>query len=259
MLHYEVHDNNKDNWVVFVHGIGGSTKTWKRQIDDFSAKYNLLLLDLHGHGKSESGGKVSVAMVNDEIKEVMDYLGISKADFVGMSLGTLVIAQFAIRYPQYVGSIVLGGAVLKVEGIYKCGMWLANHIKHMLPSHMTYSMFANIVIPAKWHKKSRKIFLSESKKLTRESFLSWMEYLSVSLHPKDMVEKLKALKIKIFFISGDRDTCFIDGVKHIVDELKNSKLKILENCGHVCTIERSQDFNKEALLFFDKQHLCYAS
>ena len=50
MLKYEVIDNQKEEWVVFVHGIGGSTKTWGKQIDEFSENYNLLLLDLPGHG-----------------------------------------------------------------------------------------------------------------------------------------------------------------------------------------------------------------
>ena len=46
MLKYEAIDNQHEEWVVFVHGIGGSTKTWNRQIEDFSQRFNLLLLDL---------------------------------------------------------------------------------------------------------------------------------------------------------------------------------------------------------------------
>ena len=52
ILKYEIIDNQKEDWVIFVHGIAGSTKTWKQQIDDFSKKYNLLLLDLPGHGNN---------------------------------------------------------------------------------------------------------------------------------------------------------------------------------------------------------------
>ena len=50
MLKYEIIDNKAEEWVVFIHGIGGSTKTWNKQIDAFSENYNLLLLDLPGHG-----------------------------------------------------------------------------------------------------------------------------------------------------------------------------------------------------------------
>ena len=47
MLKYQAIDNQKEEWVVFIHGMGGSTKTWARQIEAFSKSYNLLLLDLH--------------------------------------------------------------------------------------------------------------------------------------------------------------------------------------------------------------------
>lgn len=254
MLNYEVYNNEKNNWIVFVHGIGGSTLTWKKQIDDFSQHYNLLLLDLHGHGKSKEQGKVSVKLVNEEIKEVLDYLHIDKADFVGMSLGTIVIAQFAVKYPKYVNAIIFGGAVLQVDGIYKFAMRIANKIKYILPKRVTYRMFANILIPAKWHKKSRSIFLRESKKLTRKTFLSWMKYTSISIKPKEMIDKLKKLNIKIFFISGDHDTCFIKSVKKIVNNMKTAKLEVFKDCGHVCTIEKSNQFNKSAISFLNVCH-----
>lgn len=255
MLNYEIYDNEKDKWIVFVHGIGGSTLTWKKQIEDFSHNYNLLLLDLYGHGKSPKNEKITVKTVNDSIKEVLDHLNIEKADFIGMSLGTIVIAQFAVKYPKYVGSIIFGGAVLRVDGIYKLGMRIANKIKYLLPKRVTYRMFAQLIIPAKWHEKSRSIFLKESKKMTRENFLSWMQYTTVALNPKDIVERLKRLNIKIFFITGDHDSCFISGVKKLARDIKNSKLKILSNCGHVCTIEKYKEFNIEALKFLKCYHL----
>ena len=47
--------DEKCDWLVFIHGFGGSTKMWKRQIDSFKDKFNLLILDLPGHGKSKEG------------------------------------------------------------------------------------------------------------------------------------------------------------------------------------------------------------
>ena len=44
LLKYEIVDNNKEDWVVFIHGIGGSTKTWKKQVESFSKKFNLLFI-----------------------------------------------------------------------------------------------------------------------------------------------------------------------------------------------------------------------
>ena len=70
MLNYKIYDNQKDFWVVFLHGIGGSTKTWLRQIKSFSDKYNLLMIDLPGHGESQDiGDKVDI---NDVLKNLQE-------------------------------------------------------------------------------------------------------------------------------------------------------------------------------------------
>ena len=52
MIHYKKKDNGKNDWVVFIHPLGGSSVTYYKQLKDFQKDFNLLLIDLHGHGKS---------------------------------------------------------------------------------------------------------------------------------------------------------------------------------------------------------------
>ena len=56
MIHYKEYSNNnsKRQWITFVHGAGGSSAIWKKQIPYFSKAFNLLLVDLSGHGYSTS-------------------------------------------------------------------------------------------------------------------------------------------------------------------------------------------------------------
>jgi pimeloyl-ACP methyl ester carboxylesterase len=253
MLNYKIHDNNSTNWVVFLHGIGGSTETWKKQIGAFK-EYNLLLIDLPGHGKSECHEKITIKGVNESIKEVLDHLHIIKADFVTLSLGTLVAAHFAVKYPTYVGSIIMGGAVIKVEGIYKVLMQTIQVIKRFLPHRLLFNVMAKIMLPKKNHKKSRKIFIRESLKMTRKMFLSWVSYIAEITNPDKLLKKLKELHVKMFFISGDEDRCFLDGTKKVVAYLSKPKLYIIKKCGHVCSIEKYNEFNTEAVGFLNTYH-----
>ncbi|MBQ8806065.1 MAG: alpha/beta hydrolase [Bacteroidaceae bacterium] len=256
MLNFEKYRHEtSDLWVVFIHGMGGSTLTWKKQLDQFQQEYNLLLIDLPGHGKSQDvQGHFTHKEVNDEIKRVLDYVGIQNADFVGMSLGTLVIMNFAVAYPTYVNSIILGGAIINVQGIYSHLMNIAEVIKEFLPKKATYRVFAEIIMPSKWHKKSRDIFFREAKKLSRPNFLAWMDYITNVSKQKEIMSKLKALKIPTLFVSGDHDSCFIEGIKKLSSKLSSAKLVILEKCGHVCTIERWRDFNQQALSYLQQLH-----
>ena len=251
MLNYQVCRNNSNSpWVIFLHGIGGSIATWKKQIDAFK-NYNILLLDLPGHGKSETKEDITVKSVNDSIKEVMDHLHISKADFVALSLGTLVALHFAIKYPKRVKTIVLGGSILNIEGFYKFLMKLTCAVKRMIPYRLLFNILAKILLPKKNHKLSRKIFIRESQKLNRKTFLAWLNYIKEIMHPENIMNKLKSLKIKMFFISGDEDICFLSGTKKVSDALTQSEIHIIEKCGHVCSIEKASEFNTECLRFLN--------
>lgn len=251
MLNYTKYDNNKNKWVVFVHGIAGSTLTWKRQIEDFSREYNLLLIDLPGHGDSQ-GFKlehINPFKLSKSIKEILDCESINSASFIGMSMGTLVIAHFAITYPSYVEAIVFGGAAIKVQGIYKGLMKITQAIKNILPKTFLCKTLSFVMMPKSNHKKSRQIFLRESKKINKENFLAWVEFLKATINPEQIFQKLNKTEIKTIFISGDEDNCFVKGAKSICNKMKNAKFSIIKKCGHVCTIERAKEFNCMALGF----------
>ena len=54
MINYTIYENsNSKQWVTFVHGAGGSSSIWFKQIRDFQKHFNVLLLDLRGHGNSK--------------------------------------------------------------------------------------------------------------------------------------------------------------------------------------------------------------
>ena len=249
MLKYEIIDNHAEEWVVFVHGLGGSTRTWQRQVDSFSRDYNLLLLDLPGHGRNAEKviHKVDAQKLHTGIKETLDHLNIDRAHFVGLSLGTIVIANFAIRYPDYVETIILGGSTLKLSGIYKRALILANRIKRLVPYEFLYKFFAWFMMPRKTHKKSRMIFLREVVKLRKETLFAWMEYLMCSLNPDKMLSKLDFLGKRILFISGDEDHCFIKDAMSIAKRMRSTEIQIIKKCGHVCSIENWKAFNRIAL------------
>ena len=55
MLKFKTHINNKNNdWVTFLHGFGGSSNIWHKQVRELSKHHNLLFIDLRGHGKSNN-------------------------------------------------------------------------------------------------------------------------------------------------------------------------------------------------------------
>ena len=119
MLHYSryIHQTSSE-WVTFVHGAGGSSSIWFKQVRDYAKHYNVLLLDLRGHGNSKPTIKrafekrYTFDSIVDDIIEVLDYEKIKSSHFIGISLGTILIRQLAENHPERVSSMIMGGAIM---------------------------------------------------------------------------------------------------------------------------------------------------
>lgn len=152
MLYYKtyLHKSTKNSWVTFVHGAGGSSAIWFSQIRAFQKEFNVLTIDLRGHGKSKSTHpKDSYRFTNiaDEVVEVIDFLKIEMSHFVGVSLGTIVIMDIGHRYPSKVHSLVLGGAVMYLNMRAQILMHLGVVFKKIIPYLWLYRLFAYVIMP----------------------------------------------------------------------------------------------------------------
>jgi pimeloyl-ACP methyl ester carboxylesterase len=147
VLNYKIYNTGKKEWLVLVHGISGNISTWDSQVDDLKEKYNLLLLDLPWHGKSKINGKLTKETMNEEVKNVLDKEGITKAHFIGLSLGSLVVSQFAIKYPEYIDRLIFAGSVIQVRLLCKAIVAIAEPFRFILPYKLIYNLAIAIIVP----------------------------------------------------------------------------------------------------------------
>jgi pimeloyl-ACP methyl ester carboxylesterase len=98
--------------LILVHGFTASFEVnWDGAKDLLAAHYQVIGLDLRGHGKSgkpHDAESYGVQMVED-ITRLMDHLGIGQAHVAGYSLGSIVALKMAVLHPDRLYSIVLGG------------------------------------------------------------------------------------------------------------------------------------------------------
>ncbi len=258
VINYSVYENNNSNeWVTFVHGAGGSSSIWFKQIRDFQKHYNVLLLDLRGHGNTKSTLKKAFkqkytfsALAND-ILEVLDHLQIKESHFVGISLGTILIRQLAENNPERVKSMILGGAILKMNFRSQILMKLGNVFKYVLPYLVLYKLFAFVIMPKKNHKQSRLLFINEAKKLYQKEFIKWFK-LTAEINPVLKWFRQVELNIPTLYVMGEEDYMFLPSVRQVVEKhYKSSKLFVIEQCGHVVNVEKPIIFNEAVIAFLN--------
>lgn len=249
MLYYRKKDNGKKDWVVFIHPLGGSSVTYYKQLKTFQEKFNLLLIDLHGHGKSNKG--INGMEVNDIAKDIIDIINhenIQSAYFVGMCLGNVVVDLIYENYPHRIKSIVYGAAVKDITFFNSMLLKLGDMFKHFIPHSALYKLFALIMMPKKNHEESRKLFVKEAKKMKRNDFLDWYN-LIISNQNFYNKREIKKDYIKKLYIFGSQDHLFISKAKGYVEKDENSQLHIIDGVGHMCNIDGYREFNEMAINF----------
>ena len=257
MLHFKTFlRKEKSSWVTFVHGAGGSSSIWYKQLRDFKKKHNVLLIDLRGHGKSKSPiyqklKSYTFDAISDEVIEVLDHLKIKKSHFVGISLGTIIIREIAERFPKRCESMILGGAVMKLNFRGQVLMRLGVLLKSIIPYLLLYKFFAIIIMPRKKHRESRNLFINEAKKLYQKEFKRWFTLVS-EVNPLLALFRIKDSGIPTLYVMGEEDHMFLPAISKLVKNHLSSELFVIPNCGHVVNVEQPEIFNSQVLKFIKK-------
>ncbi|MEM6735776.1 MAG: alpha/beta hydrolase [Bacteroidota bacterium] len=257
LLNHEVYlvDTNA-KWIVFLHGAGGSIATWNKQIEAFKPFFNLLLIDLRDHGDSKDiqpeYKEYSFQMVSEDIKKVMKEVEISKAHFVTLSFGSILIQDFTMRYPEALDKIVVVGGVFSGTPFIRAFVFAARFFNLFLSYRTMYRIFSYVLMPYKRNQKARTVYQQYAARLTQKEYLKWIglyyEFFNLlkTYHERNSDHDM-------LIIMGEDDYVFLDGAKKLAENQPNTELHILPKVGHIANIEAPKAFNALAVNFLKDQ------
>ena len=105
------YDAGRGKPLVLLHGNGEDSSYWKAQIPEFTRFFRVIAVDSRGHGASEAGTRgLSFELMAQDLKTLLDTLGIQKAHILGFSDGGNLAIKFALMFPTYVDKLILTGA-----------------------------------------------------------------------------------------------------------------------------------------------------
>lgn len=253
LLHHEVHRHHPDaEWLVLIHGAGGSTVTWKRQVPVLGQHHNLLLVDLPGHGQMAGRSNTEPHYTFDHIAQriwaVVDHVGIGRAHLVGVSLGTVIALTMREQRPQRVASLVNGGAILRLSKRLKVLATASLALAKVIGYPAFYRLSATIMMPRRNHEASRRVFIRESRVLSTAEFRKWTAmYRGLNATLKHLFAQ--ASDIPHLLVMGAQDHLFLEEAQAYARLHTGVQLEVIPRCGHVVTIERADAFNASCLAF----------
>lgn len=247
-------NKQSDEWCVFIHGAGGSSAIWHKQVKAYAENFNVLLIDLRGHGKSKDIKPVknySFQIIAEDVIEVVEFNKIESAHFIGVSLGTIIIYQLFDLKPSIVKSMVFSGAITRLNIKSRLLLKIGRILNPFLPYMALYSLLSKIIMPKKNHKDSRLLFVNEAKKVMTKEFNRWFKLTARLTSYLNSVKHLDNNKPTLY-IMGSEDHMFLTPVKKIIELNPKIKLNIIPNCGHVVNIEQPEVFNDLSINFIRK-------
>jgi len=252
MINYKIYKNEaSSSWVTFIHGFGGNMSFWSKQIDNFQKHFNLLLIDLRGHGDSKNLSQkenYSLDLAADDILHLLDYLNIRKTSMVGLSFGTVIINTFAAKNPSRINKIVFTGAILKLNAYLMLLLNLGRFFSYFISYNELIKVFAKTIMHTKTQDDLLMLVKREGKGLSQEEFDKWKACLPTLKQKLSELNEVKFDIEKLYFM-GEDDRMFLPHVKRSIKMNICETLIIVKNCGHIVNLEKPEVFNNEAIKF----------
>jgi pimeloyl-ACP methyl ester carboxylesterase len=225
--------------ILLMHGSGLTHIVWSLHEQFYSSQgFNVLSVDIPGHGNSEGPALTSIEEISDWIKILMTKIHIKKIIIIGHSQGGLVGIDFASRYPELTDKVVLVAASYKMP------------VNQDLIDLAEAGDEKSILLMMKWGYEGSKAFIGGNpvKKIIN-SARDIREILAVDLNAcnnyKNGENAIKKINCPTLCIFGDLDKMVPVkvGLKMTV-QIKNSETKIISNCGHMIIFEKAFEMRK---------------
>lgn len=104
---YEVAGDPDATSLIFLHGIGGAARAWRRQLSAFGGRYRAIAWDMPGYGGSAPLAKVSIAALAAALRQFLEQIEAIRPILVGHSIGGMIVQEWLVQNPLAARSIVL--------------------------------------------------------------------------------------------------------------------------------------------------------
>jgi len=257
-LYYEVAGTGPP--LVLIHGFTLDTRMWDDQFEAFSKHYRVVRYDMRGYGQSALPVLGEGYSHADDLRALLDHLGITKTHVIGLSMGGSVAVNFTIEYPERTMSLITVDTTL--GGFPRSEEWRA---------------FLGMIFS-----KARQAGVETSKKLflNSELFQPALENPEVAARLAEMVlsysgwsllnppgpeisleipaaKQLNKIDVPTLVIVGERDLPDFHDIADALDRgiLKATKV-VIPGVGHMANMEAPEKFNEVVLSFLSEINTC---
>jgi pimeloyl-ACP methyl ester carboxylesterase len=249
LLHYETTGQGRP--LVFIHGLGSSTRDWEYQVDDFSRSYEVITFDLRGHGQSDKPpGPYSIPMFAEDTAALLKELGVGSAHVVGVSLGGAVALQLALDHPELVKTLTVVNSAPAMHGS-------PEQIKQEVDRRV--AIVQQVGMRAMGEALAPNLFPDPEQTDLRTTFVErWAEndpraYIDAtrSVAEWNVLDKVTSIECPTLVIAAEYDYSPVAVKEAYVKLMPNAQLVVIRGAHHGVPMEKPAEFNSVLAAFLD--------
>ena len=258
-LYYE--ETGTGHPLVFVHEFAGDYRSYELQLRYFARRYRCIAFNARGYPPSEvpeDPARYSQERARDDIRAVLDALGIAKAHIVGISMGGFAVLHFGFAYPARASALVVAGCGYGAEPgkrqqfhdetartaahIASAGMASASERYARGPTRVQFQNKD----PRGWAEFAAQ--LAEHSTPGSAKTMQGVQARRPSLW--DLVNEMKRLEVPTLVATGDEDDPCLEPGLLMKRTIPSAALVVLPNTGHALNLEEPDLFNRLCDDFF---------
>lgn len=208
--------------IVFIHPPLLTSTNFKYQIDELSDKYKVITFDIRGHGRSQySAHPITYQLISNDIKKLLDHLGVQKAYLCGYSTGGTIVLEFILKNAERcLGGIVISG-MSEVSDVV-----LEKRISFARSLAKAGAIRVLGLIISWGNSNTKEIFSNMYKEALKGDARNIEQYYNYSLH-YNCTNKLDTIERPILLVYGKKDKPFHKYAKLLHEKLPNNELKFI--------------------------------
>ncbi|RMG99940.1 MAG: alpha/beta fold hydrolase [Chloroflexi bacterium] len=246
-LYYEVHGEGEP--LLLLHGLGSSVRDWERQIPVFSRYYQVIGIDMRGHGRSDKPpGPYTVSLFAQDTAALLRALQLPPAHIIGISMGGMIAFQLAVDTPELVRSLVIvnsGPELIPKTWREKLMVWQRLFIIRLLGMRRMGEFLAPRLFPRPDQAEERAELIARWAENDKQAYLAAMRAL-IGWSVADHLDKITC---PVLVLAADGDYTPVSDKEAYVARLPNARLQVIADSRHATPIDQTELFNTAVLQF----------
>ncbi|PTM57833.1 2-succinyl-6-hydroxy-2,4-cyclohexadiene-1-carboxylate synthase [Desmospora activa] len=251
-LKYHVQVKGSGPTLLLLHGFTGSIHTWDPWITDWATRFQVVRVDLPGHGKTatpKDPSRIEMVQVCRDLAGILDRIGVERASVLGYSLGGRTALSFALTYPERVRALVLESASPGLEQAEE------RQERVVRDEALARRIEAEGVVAfvRRWEEiplfaSQKRLPVAVREQIRGERLNQTAAGLAASLRgmgtgaQPSWWGKLESLTRPVLLITGEEDEKFCRIAKRIKTKLPGARLQMVDGAGHAVHVEQPRRF-----------------